>query len=591
MSIRVAAIFILYFCFMTIISAQNIGNTEIKFSSEKMILQRLIHESQSQCSCTFSYGEINLTENITLPKTALKLENVLEIIEKQAKIKSSIKGKYIILKSIPKDISPQEIEGVLTDINTSAPISFASIYNKKIKSYVTTDANGRFKIALPTNAQSYNIQIAKEKYIDTSVILIASNSKPIHIKMRSAQKSLIADLPLIEQVNPEMISYTRHDSISTSLTPVTRRSYNQNFWDKMALKKENMRNISETMFTTVAFSLVPPISTNKLLSFNTKNKFSFNALGSYSKGVEVAEFSGIYSLTNGDVTGIQASGIANFVSGNVVGSQFAGILNSVKGNSKGIIASGLINNNDKNVIGLQTAGLLQRADTITGAQISGLYNQAKNIKGVQISGVFNKAKSIKGAQISGIVNMADTLRGFQLGLINIANHSEKSFSLGLINIIKNGYYKIEPSYNEIGTMSLGFRSGYKKLHLIYSGGIKLKDKNIDLVQSGLGLGSSHKIIGVLNFDVDINSKYNIIVNDKDVNHFNLHNNLFAGISLQLTKRIGLRGGFNLNHYWYNNEGVDSKYYIADIKKTYYNENNGKYHHTVWPGWQVGLLIL
>ena len=244
----------------------------------------------------------------------------------------------------------------------------------------------------------------------------------------------------------------------------------------MKLKNVNLANINDTIFNSFSVSLLPPISTNKLLSFHTRNTISLNIIGGNSKGLNGVEIGGVYNYDDGDVYGVQVAGVVNAVSEDVVGTQISGVMNAVKGNVKGVQVAGVINNNDSITEGIQISGVYQKTHTLRGLQIGGLYNRAvKAIGGqisglintvdsattfLQIAGLYNHAANIKGIQISGLVNTCDTLTGLQIGIFNRANHVKKGLSIGLINYVKNGYNKLEFSHNDLGTTYIGYRSGW-----------------------------------------------------------------------------------------------------------------------------------
>ncbi len=74
-------------------------------------------------------------------------------------------------------------------------------------------------------------------------------------------------------------------------------------------------------------SLITPLGTNGLDSWNIINKFSLNAITGYAGGISGAEFSGFGSILKTDMKGAQFSGFGNIVLGETYGAQFSGFIN------------------------------------------------------------------------------------------------------------------------------------------------------------------------------------------------------------------------------------------------------------------------
>ncbi|MBK8627992.1 MAG: carboxypeptidase-like regulatory domain-containing protein [Saprospiraceae bacterium] len=102
--------------------------------------------------------------------------------------------KYIIVKP-NKDGSIKElsINGTITDPNSNEPLSDASIYVKKHKILVNSDKKGRFAFNVPSSAKQVKINIAKENYLDTSVVIVASRSQTLHIKNAIVSRQRISE--------------------------------------------------------------------------------------------------------------------------------------------------------------------------------------------------------------------------------------------------------------------------------------------------------------------------------------------------------------------------------------------------------------
>lgn len=259
--------------------------------------------------------------------------------------------------------------------------------------------------------------------------------------MRSLPRQRISEFDSLTKKEIQLGSIS--DNKIPAAPAISQPTFNQNFWNKQKAKNVNLVNIKDTIFNSFSISLLPPISTNKLLSFHTRNTISLNIIGGHSKGLNGVELGGVYNYDDGDVYGVQAAGVLNIVSEDVVGTQISGVLNAVKGNVKGVQIAGVINNNDSSTDGIQISGVYQKTHTLRGLQIGGLYNRAVKATGgqisgllntvdtattfLQIAGLYNHGANIRGLQISGLVNTCDTLEGLQIGIFNRAKHIKKDF--------------------------------------------------------------------------------------------------------------------------------------------------------------------
>ncbi len=175
---------------------------------------------------------------------------------------------------------------------------------------------------------------------------------------------------------------------------------------------------------TFQVSLITPVGTNGLDSWNVNNKISFNLLAGYGGGISGAEFNGLFSVLRSDMKGAQFSGLGSIVKGNVRGAQFSGLGTSVKGAVAGVQFSGLAS-----VVG----------DKTRGAQFSGLFNiNGKKVCGAQFAGLANIAGGpLAGAQIAGLANItSQASKGFQAaGLLNLVPGGRISQAAGLLNIV------------------------------------------------------------------------------------------------------------------------------------------------------------
>jgi len=188
-------------------------------------------------------------------------------------------------------------------------------------------------------------------------------------------------------------------------------------------------------------SIAPGLSTHGLFSSQVVNRFSVNLAGGYTAGVNGLEIGGLFNINKGDSKYIQLAGVFNLVGGNFTGIQLAGVNN-------------------------------RSLDTVEGIQLAGFINKAETqVSGMQIAALTNEAHKLKGVQI-GLVNVADTSFGV---------------SIGLINIIRNGFYKVSFTANNLTNTNVTFSTGTHGLYTSIVLGSNLS-ANHKMHVFGIGVG-------------------------------------------------------------------------------------------------------
>jgi hypothetical protein len=550
---------------------------------------RLVFDAiAQQCGFVFSYGSINDQQKVSIQTENSQIEAVLDMLKPQLGVKYVIKEKYIILK-LDDGFDKRGIllSGIVIDSSSLLPVNAATIYSKSLKTLANTNTDGKFEMKIQPGRKWITLNIAKESYPDTTIVIAVDKTTPMLIYIKKHNRAAIDELYPIERPAPDL---TTLDPILTDSFPSIGPIRKKGFWETLELDKPDFSNISEVFFSRVSISLIPPISTNKMLAYHTVNNLSFNLLGGNSAGVNGLEVAGIYNYTKGNVNGLQAAGIVNRVSHNVTGIQVAGILNSNSGNMEGIQIGGVINYTADTLLGLQISGFHQQAGVVTGLQATGFYNEARTVSGGQISGFYNQCRYLKGLQLSGFVNYADTLEGVQLGLINVSKFGKAGLGIGLFNYVGNGYHKVEIAYNAEQTLQLGIRSGWPTLYLHYFAGWNQRLKDSTFVQAGFGLASSMPLSKQFSFELDATMRSNRVLQHFEDWQFNFHNQLFMGVTWQPFKKIGLRTGAVLNHFWFKPQEQSNLSYNQLSGTGFYNDTVGDFSHKLWWGWQLSLLF-
>lgn len=276
-------------------------------------------------------------------------------------------------------------------------------------------------------------------------------------------------------------------------------------------------------------SLSPGLSSHGLMSSQVVNRFSMNLAGGYTAGVNGLELGGLFNINKKDARYLQLAGVFNLVGGTVTGLQLAGV------NNKAL----------SDVNGIQIAGFMNSAKgTATGMQLSALHNEAHVLKGLQI----------------GLLNVADTSRGV---------------SLGLINIVRNGFYRVTYSANNLMNTNLSLSTGtagfYSKLMI----GANLSAHK---QMYAFGLGAGHDFIFSRHLFSSAEVSY-LFVNTGVWADRWLQGKLF--LNLQVSPGISVMAGPTYNRYspsrLYLNEPTNFRVVVPD---------NSLFR--TWVGWEAGV---
>ncbi len=403
-------------------------------------------------------------------------------------------GRHIIIQYTPQRMSvdfevktPNKnkvvISGYIKNIRTNNPISNASIFDRSALLSTLTDQNGYFELDVKKKSNLIAVNVSKETFRDTSVMVIF----PIEAR--------IGDKKTREYGYFE--GYEEDHGLYRS------------FWGRVFLSPaqriQSMNLGGMFLYSPYQISMTPGLSTHGFIRSQIVNKFSINIIGGATAGVKGVELGGVFNMNQYNMQGMQMAGVFNAVGGNVrgvqlagvgnrvfegiKGLQMAGVFNGARGNVSGIQIAGVGNHVAGGVKGLQLAGVFDKADTVRGVQIAGVVNMANEASGTtQIAGILNASQSTVGSQIAGIANKAKKVKGLQLaGIINIADSSD--YPIGLLNLIKNGEKSLALAINEESYLGLQFRSGGRILYSILSINVALEGNRPDRYAFEVGLGA------------------------------------------------------------------------------------------------------
>jgi hypothetical protein len=557
-----------------------------------------------QTEVQFSYNSslFNDTRKVSLNVSKMPLRLVLENLFKGTSQSYKLRKYYIIIYQVAaqktNEVKRILFTGYIYDGHDSTSLENVSVYIKNGKYAALSNDYGYFTVQFskPEKQSSVLISVAKENYKDTTIAIDASAPKQFKIYLNpkpSISKQISQNsLPLI--VDSVRI-LPKKDSVIKSEKEFIGK------WLGFKKFRQNLKNINDTLFSNFSLSLVPIISTNKLLSINTINKTSVNLLIGYSKGTKIAEVGGFLNIDNGNVKYAQAAGFGNVVTDSVLGVQAAGFFNIVNGYVKGIQMGGVFNvapkmkaiqlagvfNHSHSGEGIQAAGIYNyNRENFYGIQSAGLFNASHSIRGVQISSLFNVSNQVEGFQISGLLNVAKKVKGSQISIINIAD-TVIGIPFGVFSFVKKGYKKIEVSTNELLFLNIGFRTGVEKLHNIIFAGINVIPAR-PILTMGYGLGTLININQKWKFNSDINTQllYNYQLNEIG---FNAINKLFIGAEYKVSKKVSLAFGPSINLLM--NDFSNNKYYESVntlIPTPIYSSTNSdnKTNTKIWLGFSL-----
>jgi len=511
----------------------------------------------------FSYNpSIIPTDNVSLCIQNQPIRLVLNTLFDGA-VDYSIRGKYIILRKNPKATKKEDVkvlEGYITDSRTGKRLTNASIYDKEQMLSAITNQYGYFKIEVPLNTDLTKLHLSKQGYTDTLLLPTEDGKDFLNIKLAS------------KQIFHKTSGYLG-DLLKSPLTDSLNKREWLPSWLLTTPMKTHVRNVTDTLFKTVQISFLPFISTNKLLSANTANDFSFNVIAGVTQEVRklevggvlnivrknagYAQFAGVGNIVGGSFKGVQAAGTFNIVRDSLQKVQLAGVGNIVGGSVTGLQLGGTFNicntfnglqlsgtvNFSTSFEGAQIAGVWNESRQVDGLQLSGVINTAKEITGIQVTGVTNIAKNIEGTQIAGVVNIASYLNGYQIGTVNIAD-SAKGIPFGVFSYVKKGYHKLEFSIDEMRVTSLAFRTGVPLFHNIFSVGSSTMFTTSPLWTYGYGIGTSIGNPSKVLWDIDISMSR--FLKESNWSSDNAHYKLYTGVDWHISKKISIVAGVSYN---------------------------------------------
>lgn len=471
------------------------------------------------------------------------------------------------------------ISGYVMDTQTGRKVKQASVYEKRLLQSTLTDDNGYFRLRFKGEHKEVILTASKETYRDTALVFLSDIT-----------------------IKPEAYDDPDKEKGSFFSNAIEELGIGR-FFISSAQRIQNM-NIPN-FFATTPFqaSLTPGLSSHGMMSSSVVNKFSLNIFGGYTAGVDGFEMAGLFNLNKGEVKALQAAGLFNVVGGSMQGFQMAGLHNDVRANVKGFQASGALNIVKGYVEAFQMAGIANLVKgEMKGFQAAGLINvNGRNQDGFQLAGLGNinagNARSVaiaglgnitngtaSGLQFAGLFNYAKRNTGFQLALLNFSDSSTGT-SLGLINLVKDGYYKVSISSNELVQANVALKTGNANLYNIIFAGTNFSD-TAKVATVGLGFGHDFIFSKRVSLAPELSFQYLYLGN---WNYSNLLTKFQLNLQIQLFKGLAIFGGpaYSL----YNSDapaGSGAKNYKQNIAPAKHHNFSG--NHKGWYGWNAGITL-
>lgn len=615
---RIGKISCLFLFFSISLHAQSILSSHISIKVEAQKLGSILSTIEEKGKFRFSFNSniLPVDSLVTLHENNVSISDLLDKLLKQ-RFEYRQSGNFIIIRYAPLELmllvneslgntELYTVKGQIVDKRTGISISNASIYEKYLLVSEISDANGYFTMRLKKITQPIAITVSKENYKSTTTHFLAE----------------------VNIMNNDALQTERF--VNENLSAVERT------WlgNALVTTKQKIQSINIGGFISKAplqFSLVPGLNSHGSLSGQVVNKFSFNAIGAYSAGVDGAEIGLMFNIAKSNVQYFQFAGAFNLVGGNVKGTQVAGIFNYIIGdvsaaqitlgynhvgkNFEGFQLGGMYNRINQDIKGVQLSlGLNAIGHNLNGVQFGALNLVAKDTRGIQvgvganivngkstglqIAGIGNVNKETDGLNMAvlgnltsqtargiqlGAINYAKTLKGVQVGIVNISSKND-GYAIGLINIALNGYHKFGFTTNETTPLNINYKGGSKRLYNILMFGMNTNSLS-KIYTGGLGFGKELSLSNRFALNPEISSQY---VYQGSWDYLNLLNKIELQLNFKVNKWLAIQGGPSVNVYYTKQLTAIGNYGLLQQKHKDFSFSNPNY--TGWIGWSAGIVL-
>jgi hypothetical protein len=302
-------------------------------------------------------------------------------------------------------------------------------------------------------------------------------------------------------------------------------------------------------------------------------------------GVDGFELGSVFNYVHYDMNGIQIGGVANITRRNTNGVFISGATNINLGATNGVGISGGVNITGGHADGLFISGGTNiHLKTLDGVAITGGANIGLgDAEGFTIAPVNLFMKNYFGVQV-GVVNIVGGLDGLQVGVVNLVGEDNDALPIGIVSIVKDGYYELEFTSNELSFLNISYKMGVKRFYNTYNVGYS-KHSGSDIFRYGIGIGTNRPVGYKQSVSFELSTDQ--IIRDWDWSGgVNLNNRLSMDYRLRLGRKFALVGGVNLNAY-VTNEMIDGAFGNFDIPNTIYESDWVTSKLFIWIGWKLG----
>ncbi len=166
-------LFLLVTCFYTEAAAQQ----KISLKVNKQSIEKVLHEIEKQAEVTFSYNPSLLKDfpPVTLTIENSSLQTALNAIFGKSRIQNIIRGKYIILKQRPENIT---ISGIVHEAGSSETLIAANVYDFLSQKGAVSNNFGFYSLSAPPG--EVHLRGSYVGYTSQEVTFTAQNDTVIH---------------------------------------------------------------------------------------------------------------------------------------------------------------------------------------------------------------------------------------------------------------------------------------------------------------------------------------------------------------------------------------------------------------------------
>lgn len=502
----------------------------ISIKTEKENVADVLQTISRQTGIKFSYNPDIIKD---LPPVSLNFQQkpIRTVLKRVLgeKIKFKVKGKYIILQKEKLTEKTKIIEGYINEPLTGRNVGQATVYDKNTFASAITDQYGYFRMEVEESDSNNVIMVSKAGQSDTILTTIPNKSQFVEVSFVPETK----------------------DTLRTNFAVPKDTAYKNSFFPQWLVSENlliNTFNLNDTFFQSVSLSVLPFVSTNRLLTGNSVNNISINLTVGYCQEIRMAEF-GMVNIVRDNVRFVQLGYFGNIVGGHMQGYQASSIFN--------------ISNS---LLGVQNSGFFNICQKVHGAQLASIFNKSDNLKGLQMAGMGNKSTSVEGAQVAGLGNITDTINGVQAA--GIFNRAENAFCpqiAGFVNIAENnnkaqiaGFVNVaDTARNQIA----GFVNVSKSSNVQIAGILNVSDKENDLQIAGsMNIGGEIKglqLSGLINIADKVTGTQVGIINIADS---------CTGVSIGIFNFI--KNGYHNIELGYDETGFASFAFRTGVKRFY-----------------------